>query len=414
MVSKTYDTVNGETLDDHSKQKHKVLREYFFEYLRIKCQSIHQEKFRLAVIDGFSWLGRYKCGAAGSPIIFLEELKNAINQLNIKRKIDNSKPLDIECLLILNDVNKDVIESLKTNVEPLRAEIKETAQQLNIEVKYFNGNFEEVLPEIEDLLYKGRWRNTLWNLDQYGHSSVKNSTLQKIMSSDTSVEIFYTFAIQSLTTYLPNNNTNLLKSRLSKYELNNDEIAILTSEVINKNTWLGAAERLVFNKFYGCAPFISPFAIHNPEGWRYWLIHFSKSYRARQAYNDILHKNSSSQAHYGRSGLNMLSYNPKHEGQLSLFSIDERAKSRDQLSYDIPSLVAEHGDVMSVKEFYEAAYNSTPAHSDDIHFAMIKSPDIEVITPNGGERRSANQIDSSDILRLKNQKSFFSKLFEKE
>jgi three-Cys-motif partner protein len=413
MVSKAYDFINGATLDDHSKQKHKILKEYFFEYLRIKCQSIHMPKFRLAVIDGFSGGGRYKCGADGSPIIFLEVLKQAINQLNIERNIQNIQSLKIECLLILNDANKDVIETLKTNVEPLRAEIKETAQQLNIEVKYFNGNFEDIFPEIVDLLDKGKWRNTLWNLDQYGHSSVKNSTLQKIMNSNPSVEIFYTFAIQSLISFLPKNNLTLLNTRLSKYDLRNEEIEILNQGNMSNNAWLRAAIRLVFSSFYKCSSFSSPFAIHNPKGWYYWLMHFSNSYRGRQAYNDILHKNSNSQAYSGSAGIDMLLYNSKYENQSYLFSNDDRKKSKEQLIDDIPRLLSDNGGAMTVEEFNKGYYNFTPAHSDDINSAMI-STELEVITPNGGKRRSANQIELNDILKLTNKPTFFPILLKKD
>ena len=44
-----------------------------------------------------------------------------------------------------------------------------------------------------------------------------------------------------------------------------------------------------------------------------------------------------------------------------------------------------------------------PAHTDDIHAAIINNPDIEVITPAGGERRKPNTIAVTDILKLKAQ-----------
>ncbi len=157
-----------------------------------------------------------------------------------------------------------------------------------------------------------------------------------------------------------------------------------------------------------CAPFVSPFSINNPGGWRYWLIHFANNYRARQVYNNVLHQNSTAQAHFGRSGLDMLSYDPRHEdGSLYLFDVSGREKARVQLFSDIPHLISESGDVINVGNFYEGIYNATPAHTDDVHQAIIENPDIEVITPAGGERRSPNAIGIDDVLRLKRQKSFF-------
>lgn len=58
-------------------------------------------------------------------------------------------------------------------------------------------------------------------------------------------------------------------------------------------------------------------------------------------------------------------------------------------------------------EFYGRIYNHTPAHSDDIHVTMIENPDLEIITPSGGARRKANQIDIKDTIKLKSQISFF-------
>src|SRR5689334_1987470 len=51
------------------------------------------------------WLG-------GSPLIFVEELRRAAEVLNVKRQSEGMAPLDIECLLIVNDFELDAIETL--------------------------------------------------------------------------------------------------------------------------------------------------------------------------------------------------------------------------------------------------------------------------------------------------------------
>jgi hypothetical protein len=176
--------------------------------------------------------------------------------------------------------------------------------------------------------------------------------------------------------------------------------------MISNAAFLGAAERIVFESFKVVARFVSPFSIANPDGWRYWLIHFANNYRARQVYNNVLHGNGS-QAHFGRSGLDMLAYDPaKDEGTLYLFERSDRTKAKEQLIDDIPRLVAESGDAMHVAEFYEAAYNATPAHADDIHAAMIESDELEIFTESGGQRRKANTIVVGDTIKLKSQRSF--------
>ncbi|PIB95384.1 three-Cys-motif partner protein TcmP [Caulobacter sp. X] len=411
-MEKPYEWANGAELEEHSRRKHKILREYFFQYITVRCQLPQQERFRLAVIDGFAGGGRYKCGTSGSPLIFVEELKRAIDAVNTQRAAQGLGLIEIECLLVLNDFSRDAIERLKVNLAPLQTDIQSTTPRLHVRVEYMNDPFEGAYPKIKRALEQGRYRNVLFNLDQCGHKHVERATLVDIMRSYSSVEIFYTFAIEALISFLKKADPIKLADQLRPFGLQSTDLSALEG-AMSKNTWLGAAERLVFDAFRSCAPYVSPFSINNPGGWRYWMIHFANVVRARQVYNNVLHDNASAQAHFGRSGLNMLSYDPSHEdGALYLFDVSGREGARTQLLTDIPRLISEAGDVIRVGEFYEGIYNATPAHTDDVHQALIDNPDIQVITPTGGERRSAKAIDAGDILKLKDQKSFFPMFFD--
>lgn len=407
MAEKPYEWADGATLEDHSRRKHKILREYFSQYLTVRCQLPKQERFRLAIVDGFAGGGRYQCGTAGSPLIFVEELKRAIEAVNVQRAAQGMGLIEIECLLILNDHNRDAIEALKGNIAPLQAEIVENVPKLHLRIAYLTEGFEVVYPQMKALLDQGRYRNVLFNLDQCGHSHVQRQTLLDIMRSYHSVEIFYTFAIEALVSFLQKSDPVQLAAQLRPFDIDATNLGALNG-AMSKSNWLGAAERLVFETFRTCAPFVSPFSINNPDGWRYWLIHFGNFYRARQVYNNVLHENSSAQAHFGRSGLNMLSYDPSHEdGSLYLFDLSGREAAKTQLLTDIPKLISGSGDVIGVSDFYESIYNTTPAHTDDVHSAIIENPDVEVITPAGGERRKANTIAIGDMLKLKPQTSFY-------
>src|SRR5258708_4567547 len=378
----------------------------------VRCQNPAETKFRLAVVDGFSGAGRYTCGSAGSPIIFIEELNRAVDAVNLRRASQGlNASVEVECLLIFNDALPDVTDILKPFAAPVLAAVKEACPKLHLSVCYLSGSFESSYPVIKGMIARGHYRNVLFNLDQCGHSKVETATLAEIMASTPSAEIFYTFAIQSLLAYLSRTNTKLMAAQVRPLGIDPAEFRTVDGLVTN-TAWLGAAERMVFETFKGVARFVSPFSITNPEGWRYWLIHFANNYRARQVYNDVLHGNGT-QAHFGRSGLNMLAYDPSHEeGTLYLFEGDDRAKAKDQLLEDIPRLIAESGDAMSVAEFYEAAYNVTPAHKDDIHAAMFGSRELEIFTDAGGQRRKSNTISVTDTIKLKSQRSFFSILFD--
>jgi len=408
LVGKSYKWAQGAKLEEHSKRKHKVLREYFFDYLRVRCSLPQRERFRLAIVDGFCGGGRYECGSPGSPLIFLEELKQAITSINISRKSQNLKLIEIECFLILNDEDTTAIDELKPNLAPILADIQDTTPELHLQINVINKCFQEALPEIKNLINAGRYSNVLFNLDPCGHSDVQRNTIHEIMHSYNSAEIFYTFMIDSLLAFLQKKNPEALKNQLGHINLNTKDIQTLSS-IMNNKTWLGTAEKIVFDAFQTCAQFVSTFSINNPNGWRYWLIHFANNHRARQVYNDILHKNSTLQAHYGRSGLHMLHFDPRDEVDANLYLFDKkgRAFATEQLREDIPRLIKEAGDTLNVYDFYRSAYNMTPAHSDDIHQAMIDNPEVQILTSEGGERRSPNTIKSDDILKLHNQRSLF-------
>jgi three-Cys-motif partner protein len=365
-----------------------------------------QSRFRLAIVDGFAGGGRYNCGAPGSPLIFVEELQNTLAAINIQRAVQGLGAIEIEALLVFNDASPDVVDLLRSHCEPLVAAIKDTPSKLHIRTQYFSGPFEEVYQSMKTVVVGGRYRSVIYNLDQYGHADVNVATVQDIMRTTQSTEVFYTFAIQTLLTYLSDKNPDLLLRQLRHLGITAEKLRRLDDQVMTKPQWLGAAEKIVYETLEACAPYVSPFSIRNPDGWRYWMLHLANNYRARQVYNDVLHDNGELD-HFGRSGLRMFNYNPENEGRLYLFKDDDRAAARAQLHNDIPKLVTEAGDAMPMSDFYEAAYSATPAHKDDIHSAMLANEDLEVLTPDGGVRRKGNTISVGDILRLKRQRSFF-------
>ncbi len=400
MVQKVYPWEVGATLELHTQRKHKILAEYFRQYILVRCANPNQRRFRLAVVDGFAGGGRYACGTRGSPLIFIEELQAAVDEINIGRAAQKMPLLAVDCLLLLNDADSKVVKLLQSHVAPVIADARSRCPQLHLTVEYSELSFESAYPAMREKIRAGGYQNVLFNLDQCGHSHVEPKTLIDIMAGAPSAEIFFTFVVDALLTYLNKREPAKLKRRLAAIGVTKIDAL---EEVQSNTAWLGTAEKLVFEALQGCAKFVSPFSIHNPNGWRYWLIHLAGNHRARQVYNDVLHSNASSQAHFGRSGLNMLSYNPAKEGALYLFDKDDRASAREELMEDIPRVIARAGDTMTVLEFYETVYNLTPAHNDDINSTIIDNPDLEVATEAGGERRRAHTIQVTDTIRLKSQ-----------
>ena len=407
MVKKNvYDWISGVPLDEHSRRKLKILEEYFRQYLLIRCKLPQQSKFRLAIVDGFCGGGVYECGSYGSPLLFLTGLQSAYREINTLRAASGLQPLVIECVLILNDESASAIEVLKENAAPIVAAIGEEDAGLHISVSFFSEAFETLYPKALAKIQSMRLTNRIFNLDQCGYSDVTGETIRHIMSAPGSSEIFLTFGIQELFSFI---SRDVEKNTVPYGALGiSAEIDNLRNQTSNKGEWLGEVEKAAHSALKTNAKFVSPFSVHNPNGWRYWLLHFANNHRARQAYNDILHKNSSMQAHFGRPGLNMLAYNPQHEdGALYLFDEADRKRALDQLYDDIPRVIKDVGDAMLMSDFYEMAYRETPAHSDDIHEAIMLNEDLTVMTPSGGPRRVANAIKSDDIIKMTDQTTMY-------
>jgi three-Cys-motif partner protein len=404
MVKVKYNWLNGAKLPDHSAKKLKVLREYVADYIRIRCQIPQQRVFRLAFVDGFAGGGRYSEGEPGSPLVFLQEVIKATQEINLKRSAEGFAALEIQCLCLVNELDSEVLGMLWQELQPLKVEANQTPN-LSLVLEKMNLPFEEAYPAMKTRLQASNINSVLFNLDQCGHSLVDSSTIRDIMQSFGSPEVFYTVAIEAFLAFLQKENSKRLALQFASFGGN---MKTIQSTQLTDQKWLGEAEKLVFAALRDCAPHLSPFSIHNPDGWQYWLVHFVKSHKGREAFNNVLHRNSNMQAHYGRSGLRMLAYKPEEEQNLFLFDKAGRERSIVELQSDIPDLIAKNGDSLIMGEFLEQVYSQTPAHGDDIRASIIKHPDIEVVTPRSGIRQKAGQIQLDDLIRLKAQHSFWS------
>ena len=121
MVKKPYQWKEGATLGEHSKRKRKILREYFRRYLRERCKNPISRRFRLAIIDGFAGGGRYADGSPGSPLIFAETLLNSVAEINLERAAEGMPTVEVDCLMILNDIDPNAANELSATVAPVWA-----------------------------------------------------------------------------------------------------------------------------------------------------------------------------------------------------------------------------------------------------------------------------------------------------
>ena len=400
VISNRYDWQNGAEIKPHSRIKLEILNEYLREYVTVRCGLPQQERFRLSVVDGFCGGGQYACGTFGSPLVIVNSLIEISSEINIRRQFEGFKPIEFQYLLYFNDIDANAVESLKVIIKARLKEHADNGAGVTLITEFFVGDFRANLPDIANRIQNSKVQNSIFNLDQYGHADISEASLRSILSLTRSVEVFLTFSIKAFLAFLSPKkiqNTQFFHGKISEISINK-----------TKKAWLAEVERLVFEEFHKLAPFVSPFSINSPGGWEYWLVHFAHAYRARQVYNDILHRKKNSQAHVGRSGLQMLRYSSLKETSLYLFDTESRQTAKEELLGDIPRYLSDivKDQVIIVEEFYEKTYNQTPAHSDDVNSALITSRELEVLTSHGGKRRKAQMIKKTDVIKLASQRTF--------
>lgn len=401
MVKREYDWENGAKIGEHSKIKLEIIKEYIREYVRVRCSLPQQERFRLSYVDGFCGAGVYGCGTLGSPLVAIQALKEVSTEINLQRRIAGFKPISFDFYMYFNDKEPLAVRALRGSVRTLLGEIDTEQNAATFHIDYFEGDFGHNLPRISQRIVESRVRNTIFNLDQYGHANVSEEQLKTALALTRSSEVFLTFSIRAFLAFIrpqQRQRNRIFDGKISEISLHK-----------NKKEWLADVERVVFDEFQNLANFVSPFSINNQEGWEYWLVHFANSFRARQVYNDILHRKKNSQAHVGRSGLQMLQYNSIDDASLYLFDANSRLEAREQLLTDIPKFLRDftQQSPLSVASFFDRTYNQTPAHSDDLNSALIKSPEVEILTATGARRRKPQMIKRTDTIRLAPQRAFF-------
>ena len=120
-------------------------------------------------------------------------------------------------------------------------------------------------------------------------------------------EVILTFATDSLIDYLSENEQ-------TQHILENVGISLPSKTIVTakesrdwRRTIQFALHREIPEKTG--AKFYTPFFIRSADAHRdFWLIHLSGHYRARDVMVGLHWKESTSFAHYGRSGLHMLGY----------------------------------------------------------------------------------------------------------
>lgn len=398
----------------HSLAKHRVLRAYLERYVSVLTANPRQEQFRLTLIDGFSGGGLYldsrsKEERPGSPLIMLEAMEQAAEAAQKAR----SKPFHLDVQYIFVERDAGALAYLRTVLDDSKYR-----RLLDDNIQIVQGEFIDQVPTIIKFVKKrGRAGRSIFVLDQFGYSAVPLPAIKGILEQLENAEIILTFATDSLIDYLSENDQTQLV--LENVGISLPAKSIKTAK--EQREWRRTIQFALHSEIpeRTGAKFYTPFFIRSNDAHRdFWLIHLSGHFRARDVMVGLHWQESTSFAHYGRSGLRMLGYDQRLDAEwtqqkmLPGFYFDDTAlaSSQDELLEQLPERIFGATDGIAFSELFANLTNECPVTADimkDVLAELAADGVIKVSDKTGEKSRRGRVQHGSDIIIPSRQKRLF-------
>lgn len=406
-------------LDPHSQVKHDLLREYVRRYIETLLANPRAERLTWTLVDGFAGGGAYTGKQneilKGSPLLLIDGCRETAAAIQSVR----TKPVSL-------DAHYYFVEKDPGAVAYLNAELDAHGYRaaLGDRLRVVQGAFEQHCDAIvSDIAARGRSERALFVLDQYGFKDVPLPLVKRIFERLDNPEVILTFGIDSLLTYLtdsPASRATLRRLGLDPYvdwpNLNRMKDAGRFKEVVQRQLSLGMLEQ-------SGAGFITLFFVRplGSTSWDYWLVHLSRSYRARAVMMQVHWSLGNQFSHAMEPGLFRLGYAPGSDplasGQYDLplgapYSFDQvlRDQACKELEVVLPRQVYGQTEPIRFVDLAARVANHTAVTENTIRDAL--SPSIEcrellVVGPNGERRTKGSSIKSNDLIAPSPQRSLF-------
>lgn len=413
-------------IEEHSLAKHRILREYILDYIRILTSNPKRERLHLDIIDGFAGGGTYVLPNGndhyGSPVILLRALDEGVQRVNQTRR----KPLTLTSKAYF-------IEKEKRTHELLQDTLAEVGLGEDHRVSSIHGEFSETLDGLIVDIKKRRGKvfRAIFVLDQYGYSDVTIRDLRKIFAELPHAEVFMTLAVDSVLAYQSSAQSSVAELGRALLSDASDRAILqallegqLTEQQLGPDTESGRKVRFLvqvylrslFTQIAGVS-FYTPFFIKSPVSHRsYWFCHLANSSRAHDVVKVRHWAEQNSFLHTGGAGLDMLGYDPRRppQGLQTAFVFDDSAKTIQHraLLDDLPAQVRKLAKSHQIRfsTLYELTCNDTPAtkeHVADAVNALCTSGELAKCSVHQGRRGTTTALADDDLISIPRQGNLF-------
>lgn len=400
----------------HSLAKHRILREYVEEYIRVLTANPRTDCLRMTLVDGFAGGGIYRDPSShvshpGSPTILLDAVRTAEAAVNAMR----SKPFRVDASYFLVDRDPSALACLR---EVLRRRPGWDTERESVHV--LDGSFEDHLPNIiQSIRSRGRAGRSIFVLDQYGYTAAPADLLRRIFNTLPNAEVFLTVAIGWAATYLPD-----LRTAAAQLGIPQDFLSLVASHgedgprVDDMPTLfrLQVLLREVFATAAGSRYYTPFFIVSRKSNRAYWFLHMANNARANDVVKTLHWRVENHFEHFGGPGLAMLGYDPKRDHALigqQRFGFDDPARERTRSAL-VSSLAghfaAQNASGVRFDRLFEQLCNDTPATKAMLGTAVRElcvEGELEKTGGRGEKREPATFPKDDDDIRLARQPSLF-------
>lgn len=407
-------------LEQHSVAKHDLLRSYLAAYFPTLVSSPNQDELRLTIVDGFAGGGEYIHNESnelvlGSPFICLKAAEEAEALIN---NPERTKKVVFNVDYFFVEKNRDAAQYLAKSMK-----VHGYAGRIGKNVHLIHGDFNHYADRIIDFVRQKTPRSgrSIFILDQYGYTQVPMPLLAKIFASLPRAEVILTFNVDSFNSYATDKTT---RSPLEGIGLPNVFHGRRLAEIKqNERDWRAYIQSQLYPHIVRSAGsrFHTPFFIRSQRGHGdFWLLHLSMHPKARDVMTEVHWKHSNTFIHYGGEGLDMFKVGYivsaddrfTHQGKLGYtFDDDARKRTDEKLQQELPALIYANDEGLSFETLHATTCNDSPATAriyKEVLSSLAKQREILIVSVDGHNRISANQIRDGDRILPPRQRTLFS------
>jgi three-Cys-motif partner protein len=348
---------------DQSEVKARIIQKYFYAWAKVIIPSAKHREKKIAYIDLYAGPGRYKDGAASTPLLILER---AIEDPDLKQML----------VTFFNDADKNHTSALQTEIDQL-AGIETLAFKPQISCG-------EIDQDAENYFNETRLIPSFSFVDPFGYKGLSLKIVNGVIK-DWGCDCVFFFNYNRINAGISNAAVKAHMDALFGEERAEKLREMLPERSPEKREELILEELAQAIKAMG-GKYVLPFRFKNSKGTRtsHSLIFVSKHFKGYEVMKDIMAKESS----VTDQGVPSFTYSPADASMPLLFSL---ARPFDGLKEDL--LRAFSGKKRSMKQIYEQHSVDTPFISRNYKDALLALEKEEKIMAEPKKRNKGTFAD---------------------